>query len=112
MEINKLKGDIKKQREINIELFNSIPMASHEDPLNKKAEVILTQWRNGSNKLKSLLRELQELELTNKKSINKSDKKSNIFINGFGEATKRNITCNSYKRTEKRTEKEILKFIS
>ena len=111
MKINKLKEDIKKQREINLELFNSIPIASHEDPCNEKAEPILKQWRNGSNKLKNLLRELQELELVEKKSINKSDEESNIFINGFGEATTRNITCNSYKRTGKRIEKEILKFI-
>lgn len=112
MEINKLKESIKKQREINLKLFNSIPIASHEDPCNEKAEPILKQWRNGSDKLKSMLRELQELELTNKKSINKSGKDQNIFINGFGEATKRNITCNTYERINKKMEKEILKFIS
>jgi len=112
MKINKLKKDIKKQREINLELFNSIPVPSHKDPRNEKAEAILKQWRDGSNKLKGMLRELQEMELANNKSINEHGKDQNIFINGFGEATKRNITCNSYKRTEKRTEKEILKFIS
>lgn len=111
MEINRLKEDIKKQREINLELFNSIPTPSHEDPCNEKAEVILKQWRNGSNKLKSLLRELQELELTKKKSANDSDKESKTFINGFKEATKREITCNTYERMKKRMEKEILAFI-
>lgn len=112
MKINKLKEDIKKQREINLELFNSIPIASHNDPRNEKAEPILKQWRNGSNKLKNLLKKLQELELTERKFINNSDKRKDIFINGFGEATKRNIICNSYEKTQKRMEKEISIFIN
>lgn len=111
MQINKLKEDIKQQREINLKLFNSIPIASHNDPRNEKAEPILKQWRNGSNKLKKILGELQKLELTKEKFINESDKKSNIFINGFGEATKRDITCNTYKRTQRNMKKEILRFI-
>lgn len=111
MEINKLKEEISKQREINLKLFNSIPIPSHEDPRNEKAEPILKQWRNGSNKLKALLKKLQELELGEKKSVNKSNKESNTFINGFGEATKRDITCNTYKKIKKRMGKEILAFI-
>jgi len=110
MEINKLKENIKKQREINVELYNSIPIASHENPLNEKADVILNQWRNGSSKLKNLIRELQELELINKKI--ECDKEPRIFINGFKEVTKRNITCNTYERANKRMEKEILAFIN
>lgn len=80
MDINKLKESIKKQREINLELFKSIPIPSHEDPCNEKAEVILIQWRNGSNKLKNLLRKLQGMELTKKKSVNESNKEAKIDL--------------------------------
>lgn len=111
MEINRLKEDIKKQRGINLGLFNSIPTPSHEDPTNEKAEVILKQWRNGSIKLKNLIRELQELELSQKELVNECDKESKIFVNGFGEATKKNITCATYERIQKRMAKEILAFI-
>lgn len=109
--IKELKENIKKQRKINLELFSSIPIPSHEDPCNKKAEPILEQWRLGSIRLKKLLKELQELELNSKVNINKSGKESKIFVNGFGEATKRNITCGTYERSEKRISKEILSFI-
>lgn len=111
MEINILKENIKNQRQINLDLFKSIPLASHEDPLNKKAEPILEQWRDGSNKLKNMLRELNELESMKTEDVNKSNKESKTFVNGFGEATKRNITCGSYNRIEKRMQKEVLSFI-
>lgn len=110
IEINKLKNDIKTQKEINMELFNLIPIPSHEDPENKKAEKILKQWRNGGKKLKTLLNKLQNIELNN--HVNEFNKESKTFINSFGEATKREITCNKYEKTQKSMEKEILNFIN
>ena len=107
-----LKENIKEQREINVELFKSIPMPSHEDPSNEKAEPILKLWRDGSNKLKNLIRELQELESTKIKSTDKVNTESKTFVNGFGEATKRNITCTSYRRAEKQMSKNVLAFMS
>ena len=110
MRTEKLKMEIKEQRKLNIELFNSIPVPTHEDPFNKKAEPILVEWRKGSEKIKSMIKELAELEKrennTNEVKVNKK-----TFVNGFGETTERNITCSTYERSEKRMSKKILSFI-
>lgn len=110
MRIEELKKKIKEQRKQNIEMFNSIPVPTHEDPSNKKAEPILAEWRKGSKKIKSMIKELAELE----RIVNSTrEVKPNIktFVNGFGEATKRNITCSGYERAEKRNRKVMLSFI-
>lgn len=109
VEMGELKQKIDKQRSLNVMLYKSIPLASHEDPTNKKSELILKQWREGSAKLKQMLVKLQELELKDKKIETKDNVET--FINGFGEATKRNITCLTYKRTVKRNEKLMLSFV-
>lgn len=108
--IKELKNKIEVQKKKNIELFYSIPVASYEDPLNKKADPILEEWRKGSKALKSMIEELQQLETTENKAtpIKENDK---VFVNGFGEATKRNITCSSYVRAEKRSAHTILSFM-
>ena len=111
-ELKELKEMIEKQREININLYKSVPIASHEDPLNKKAEPILKQWREGSKKLKELLNKLYEMEKEEKESsLNTPTKGIKTFVNSFGEATTREITCDGYKRAESRTKKEIMSFI-
>jgi hypothetical protein len=107
---SQLKLKIEFQRNSNIELFKTIPLATHEDPLNKKAEPILEKWRAGSVKLKSMIAELQQLELASKTSITEPSNKA--FVNSFGEATNRDITCSAYKSAENRTKKAILSFIS
>lgn len=112
MNIKELKRDIEEQREKNIKLYKAIPLPSHEDPTNKKAEPILKAWREGSKKIKSMIKELQELET--KEKINTSNLKvsENKFVNSYGEATKRNIiTCNTYEKSQKRNAKAILSFI-
>jgi len=43
MKINELREKIEKQKESNMKLYKSIPLASHEDPRNEKAEPILKQ---------------------------------------------------------------------
>lgn len=111
MEVKELKKKIEEQKQRNIELYESIPLASHEDPLNKKADPILTEWREGSKVLKSMIKKLQELEaIENNNTVSiKDDEK--VFVNGFGEATKREITCSTYERSEKRNSKAMLSFI-
>lgn len=109
MRIEELKREIKEQGEQNVKLFKSIPVPTHEDPRNKKAEPILVEWRKGSTKLKSMIKELAELERA--KHTNEVKENEKIFVNGFKEATKRNITCSTYERAEKRMSKEILSFI-
>lgn len=101
-----LKKNIEEQKEINLKLFKSIPLASHSDPSNEKAELILREWREGSKKLKGLIKELNELEdlerANKRKEINEINKETRTFINGFGEATKRNISCSTYDRQQKK----------
>jgi hypothetical protein len=108
--IKDLKTEIAKQRQLNIELFHSIPVASHGDPLNKKAEPILKEWRAGSEKIKRLINELQELELSSN-TDKTTEPNNNSFVNSFGEATQRDITCSTYERAENRNKKAILSFI-
>lgn len=112
MKIEELKMRIKEQKEQNIILYKSIPLPTHEDPLNRKADPILTEWRKGSKILKSMIKELHELEVK-ENNENKTNLKENgkVFVNGFGEATKRNITCSTYEKSQKRNEKAILSFM-
>jgi hypothetical protein len=110
MTIKELKMKIEEQKEKNIKLYKSIPLATHEDPLNKKAEPILTEWREGSKLLKSMIKELQELESRENNNI-VNTKENKVFVNGFGEATKREITCSTYEKAEKRNSKLILSFM-
>ncbi|MCM3257013.1 hypothetical protein M3664_04360 [Paenibacillus lautus] len=88
MRIEELKNEIEEQRRKNIELFKSIPLATREDPLNKRADPILEEWREGSKILKSMIKELQQLEITENKT-NFIEENNEKFVNGFGEATKR-----------------------
>jgi len=112
MKFNELRKMIEKQKESNIRLYKSIPLASHEDPRNEKAEPILKQWREGSKKLKELLSRLYEMEKEEKEtSPNATINGIKTFVNSFGEATTREIMCDGYKRAENRTKKEIMSFI-
>ena len=70
----------------------------------------IKEWRKGSNKIKAMIRELQILESKDIKKENKDICKT--FINGYGEATKREITTSSYQKNQKRLTKDILNFIS
>ncbi|MGL6201129.1 MAG: hypothetical protein ACRC3H_19590 [Lachnospiraceae bacterium] len=112
MEIDKLRNEIDKQRDININLYKSIPVASHEDPNNEKADPILKQWREGSKKIKKLIEQLHVLEDAEKAATPETTvKESHTGVNGFGEATAREITCATYERAQKRLDKEIMSFI-
>ena len=107
--IKELKLQIENKKNNNIKLYNSIPLASKEDPKNLKAEPILKEWREGSKELRMLIDELnKQLNLLPKEKIEINKK----FVNSFGEATNRQITCPTYDRANKRLNKEIINFIS
>jgi hypothetical protein len=109
MTISELREEIEKQKESNINLYKTIPTASHEDPRNEKADPILKQWRAGSKRLKELLNKLYEMEKEVRESpLNETTK---TFVNSFGEATKREIASDTYKRAENRMSKEIMSFV-
>ncbi|MGL6201613.1 MAG: hypothetical protein ACRC3H_22075 [Lachnospiraceae bacterium] len=111
-EISKLEKEIEKQREINISLYGSIPSPSREDPQGKKAEPILKQWREGSRKIKELIDKQNKLRDTRRKlTPPPAGREYKTFVNGFGEATTREITSLTYERAQKRLDKEILSFM-
>jgi len=112
MKIKELKEKIEKQKENNIRLYKLIPLATHEDPQNEKAEPILKQWREESQKLKELLNILHEMGKEEKESSsNATNKGIKTFVNSFGEATTREIMCDGYKRAENKMKNQIMSFI-
>lgn len=106
MKIEELKNKIEEQKEKNINLFKIFQYRLHEIEMQPTIE----KWRRGSEKLKSMVKELQELE-RKENNINYSREDNKTFVNGFGEATIRNITCAGYERAEKRNQQKILSFM-
>ena len=105
MNIDNLKKAIKEQREQNISLFKIFQYRLHE----REMQPTIEEWREGSNKIKAMIKELQILESKDVKKENKDIVK--VFINGYGEATNREITNSLYQRNQKRLAKDILNFI-
>lgn len=109
--ISQLKEEIKNQEELNISLYNLFMsmQLSDEDEINKKAQIIRSQWYDGSGKIKALMKEMNELK--DRLRDQKECKAEKVFINGYGEATNREITTVSYNNYQKRLNKEILSFM-
>lgn len=108
MSIEELKQEIEKQGKENVRLFKIFEYKMHKEEM----QPILAEWREGSKKLKSMIKELQELELEMKaQNQQTTTENKKTFVNGFGEATQRNITCSGYERSDKRTQKAMLSFI-
>lgn len=110
MRIEELKQKIEEQKEENVKLFKIFEYKMHKEEM----QPIIQQWRKGSTKIKALLNELYQLEIKecNERKVNEDNKnESKTFVNGYGEATKREITCSTYTRTEKSNAKAMLSFI-
>jgi alanyl-tRNA synthetase len=111
MSKEELKNKIEQQEEHNISLFKIFQYRLHE----REMQPTIEEWREGSKKLKELLKELQELEAKERESslnaTTKETKEIKTFVNSFGEATTREITSTGYKREEKRRQKEIMSFL-
>lgn len=104
--MTELKRKIKEQRDINTELYNIFK----NRVCDKDMQPFVDEWRLGSRKLREMLSELKELELNkSRKDFSKSSSKT--FVNGYGEATSREITTSTYKRAEKRLQKQIMNFL-
>jgi CRISPR/Cas system endoribonuclease Cas6 (RAMP superfamily) len=109
MTINELRKEIKNQEEKNINLFKIFQYRLHE----KEMQPIIEEWREGSKKLRGLLEELYKLEKQEREtSLNKTAERNKTFVNSFGEATTREITSTTYKREQKKTQKQIMSFMS
>ena len=105
MTIEELKQEINKQREENIRLYEIFQYKEYKEEM----QPLLNTWRQGSKRLKELLNQLYESEKAEKE--NKVSKVSEKYINGYGEATSREITSSTYIRADRRLSKEIMSFI-
>jgi molecular chaperone GrpE (heat shock protein) len=106
MIIKELKKEIETQKERNIKLYEIFQYRLHK----REMQPIIEQWREGSKILKELLNKLYQME-REEKSSNLEDKESKNFVNGFGEATAREITSGAYIRADKRMQKAVMSFI-
>lgn len=97
--IAELVKNIEVQRTENARLYNMIPIATQEDPLNRKAEPILNEWREGSRKLKEMLRELNKLKDAQRAYTVKPSAQQ-------PESACREITSSTYLRTDKKMQKK------
>ena len=104
-EIERLDKEIHEQREENVRLYSIFQYRIHEE----KMQPLIKEWRDGSNRLKQLISKRNMLMKSKEPSFS-SEKKT--FVNGFGEATKREITTSTYARAEKRLSKQIMNFVS
>lgn len=101
-----LKREIDNQCEENIKLYKIFQYRLHEENM----QPLISEWRQGSKRVKELLSQLYELEKEEKES-NKGDSINKKHINGYSEAIDREITSSTYIRAEKRLSKEIMIFV-
>ena len=110
MNKEQLKTQIKEQEEKNISLFGIFQYRLHD----KEMQLHVTEWREGSTKLRTLLNELYQLENKERdeRLANEDNRKeTKTFVNGYGEATNKYITSSTYERVERRRQKAVLSFM-
>lgn len=110
MNKEQLQQQIKEQEAKNISLFEIFQYRLHD----KEMQPLITEWREGSAKLKTLLNELYKLENKERdeKLANEDNRKeTKTFVNGYGEATNKYITSSTYERAERRRQREVLSFM-
>ena len=104
-EIERLDKEIHEQREENFGLYSIFQYRLQEEVM----QPLIKEWRDGSNHLKQLIAKRNML-IQSKEPSFANEKKT--FVNGYGEATKREITSSIYTRAEKRLSKQIMNFVS
>lgn len=108
-ELQLLNEEIKEQEKVNMDLYNSITDYSQDNE-----EV--NRWRAGHKKMRNLLN--KQTDLLNRKrqlleeQMQDEDKVFNkVFVNSFGEATKREISNVTYEKQQRRLVKEVASFL-
>lgn len=96
---------IQKQKEENVRLYSIFCYNLHDAEM----QPLVKEWRKGSATLKALIEEKNEILDS---CHPKTSGASRVFVNSYGEATKRVITSASYERQQKRIAKEVMRFIS
>ena len=86
-------------------------MYSGTDSENAKAR---KQWNTNDKKLRRMKTNIETARAKQREAQREALSKIKTkkpFINGFGEATKRYVTNTTYENAQKRSDKEIMKFI-
>ena len=81
------------------------------DSENAKAR---KQWNTNDKKLRRMKTNIETARAKQREAQREALEKIKTkkpFINGFGEATKRYVTSTTYEMAQKRSDKEIMKFI-
>jgi predicted HNH restriction endonuclease len=110
MNKEQLQQQIKEQEAKNISLFEIFQYRLHD----KEMQPIITEWREGSAKLRTLLNELYKIEdkeRDEKLATQDNKKETKTFVNGYGEATKKYITSSTYERAERSRLKAVSSFM-
>lgn len=111
-EIETLKNDIsaldKEIQETKLKLAEKAKYAMPSDKEYPKEREEYYKYREKYTNLNNEYNnKLNELSKKNKEE----NKTSKTFVNSYGEATKREITSSTYKRNQKRIEKQIANFL-
>ena len=100
--VKELKKEIEVLKSKMTELEEFATQANYNEELAEEYYSVLRLMNEKRNELNVLLNnQPREAKLEVKKT----------FVNSFGEATKREITCSTYERQQKKQQKEIEKFI-
>ncbi len=95
------EAKIEKLSKQNETIYYSVPAHDFENPKWDK-------WRANSKVITALKRENGQMEIRRGQiRIEIEPKQKKAFVNGYGEATRREITTSTYKRAQKRLEKEF-----
>ena len=111
-EIETLKNDIsaldKEIQETKVKLAENAKYAMPSDKeYSKEKEEYYSYRKKYTNLQNEYNKKLDELSKKNKEE----NKTSKTFVNSYGEATKREITSSTYKRSQKNLEKQIANFL-
>ena len=104
--IEQLEMEIVAQREENSKLYSIFQYRLHEEEM----QPLIEKWRDGSRRVKELI--LQKNKLLTSERKPKHITSGQTFVNGYGEATTREITSSTYSRASKRLSKQVMSFIS
>lgn len=105
MKLEQLENDIELQREENVRLFEIFQYRMQDEEM----QPLLKKWRDGSKRLKQLISQRNEIVDSERKRTKESSRQ--VFMNGYGEATEREITSTTYIRADRALSKQIMSLI-
>lgn len=102
-----LQQEIEELKNKNIALYNTFQYKMHKDEM----QPLIEEWRENAAILREKRRQ-ENVVLDSLRTVkNQKNENTKVFVNGYGEATKREITTTSYIKQQNRLDKQILNFI-